>query len=275
MRFFEQNDFVKNIVDILDVLVVAILIYWVLKIIRGTKAVYMLLGLAVAVFVFWFSSFMGFYTLSWLLSHLFSSLILIIVVVFQSDIRRVLMRMGSTPVLSMMSTPQDQKIIEEIVKASVSLANRKVGALIVLERDANILDYLELGVQVDATLSKELLMSIFHPTSPIHDGAVVIQKNRILAAGCFLPIAVSSRLGVEVGTRHRAAVSITEETDAVVVIVSEERGWISFAADGQLTYGLDGAALRRVLIEHLQPQRFSIKRAWREIKNLQPFSPPR
>lgn len=269
---FEKQTFLRILLDILDVFAVSFLIYWVLRLIRGTKAVYMLLGLSVAVLAFWVSKFSGLYTLSWLFSHLFSSLLLIVVVVFQSDIRRVLTRMGSTPVLSMISTPQDIKIVEEIVRAAVSLANKKIGALIVLERDAHVLDYLEIGIKVESLVSKELLMSIFHPSSPIHDGAVIIQKDRILAAGCFLPMTVSSRLNVEVGTRHRAAVSITEETDAVVVIVSEEKGWISFAADGKLTYGMDGPALRKLLLSNFEPNRFSIKKTLREIKNLQPFS---
>ncbi|MCB0308316.1 MAG: diadenylate cyclase CdaA [Bdellovibrionales bacterium] len=272
MSFFDDFDFLRFFIDILDIFVVALLIYWLLRLIRGTKAVYMLLGLAVAIFAYWVSSFVGLHTLSWLLSHLFGSLLLIVVVVFQSDIRRVLTRMGSTPMLSMISSPQDQKVIDEIVKASVTMANKKIGALIVLEREAHILDYLEMGIRLESLVYKEMLLSIFHPSSPIHDGAVVIQKNRILAAGCFLPMTISTRLGVEVGTRHRAAVSITEETDAVVVVVSEEKGWISVASEGHLTYGLDGTALRRILIDQMQPQRFSIQRAWRDVKKFKPFS---
>ena len=263
-----ESGFVRWVLDVFDVVLVAAIIYWVLRALRGTKAVYMLLGLSVGLLVFWMANFAGLYTLTWLLSHLFSSLLLIVIVVFQSDIRRVLTRMGMTPVLPANRSPQDSRVIEEIVKATVSMANKKIGALIVLEKEASILEYLEIGVRMDSLISRELLMSIFHPSSPIHDGAVVIQKDRILAAGCFLPMTGSTRLGVEVGTRHRAAISITEETDVVVVIVSEEKGWISFASNGHLTYGMDGAALRRLLVEHFQPQAFSLKRAWRQMKNI-------
>lgn len=273
MKANPDSGFLRVLLDFLDVALVAGLIYGALKALRGSKAVYMLLGLAVGLLVFWLATFSGLYTLSWLLSHLFSSLLLITVVVFQNDIRRVLTRMGMTPVLPTAGSPQDSRIIEEIVKATVTMANKKIGALIVLEKEASVLEYLEIGVRMDSLISRELLLSIFHPSSPIHDGAVVVQKGRILAAGCFLPMTGSSPLGVEVGTRHRAAISITEETDVVVVIVSEEKGWISFATNGHLTYGMDGAALRRLLVEHFQPQALSFKRVWKQMRNLSVFNP--
>ncbi len=241
-------------VDVLDILVVSFLIYWVLRLIRGTRAVYMLVGLTVIVAVYWLSSLGGLYTLNWILSHFLGSLLLIVVVVFQNDIRRLLTRAGRTPVFSVMTSPQDWKVVEELVKASISLANKKIGALMVLERNANVLDYVETGINLDALISRELIWSIFHPSSPIHDGAVIVQKGRIVAAGAFLPLAMSSHVDAELGTRHRAAIGLTEETDALVIVVSEEKGWISVAREGRLTRGLDGPGLRRFLVEEMGPR---------------------
>lgn len=256
----------RFVIDFLDILAVAFIVYWILRLIRGTRAVYMLLGLAVAIAVYWVSTYGELYTLNWLLSNFFGSLLLIVVVVFQNDIRRALTQMGRTPLFSVMASPQDLRVIEELVKTSVSLANKKIGALIVIERDANVMDYLDKGVSIDGVVSKELLTSIFLPVSPIHDGAAVIQKGRVTAAGCFLPLTMNPRFGVEVGTRHRAAIGITEETDAAVIVVSEERGWISLAVEGRITKGMDGKALRNLLIQYVQPQAPFIRRFWKYLR---------
>jgi uncharacterized protein (TIGR00159 family) len=256
----------RVLVDSIDIIVVAFFIYWVLRFIRGTRAVNMLIGLAMAVTFFWLSSWGELYTLNWIFSNLFSSLLLVVVVVFQNDIRRALTQLGRTPLFSAFGLRQDAKIVEELVKASVSLANKKIGALIVIERDANVLEYLDVGVMMDSLISKELLTSIFLPVSPIHDGAVVIQKGRITAAGCFLPLTMNPRFGVEVGTRHRAAIGITEETDAAVIVVSEEKGWISLATEGRITRGVDGTALRKILLGYFQPQQSFFHRVWKQLR---------
>ncbi|MFH1263361.1 MAG: diadenylate cyclase CdaA [Pseudomonadota bacterium] len=254
--------------DLLDILVVAVLIYWLLRLIRGTRAVYMLFGLSVAGVIYWISSWWELYTVNWIFSSLFSSLLLIAVVIFQNDIRRALTQIGRSPIFSLVASPQESIVVEELVKASTSLANKKIGALIVIERDANVLDYVDVGVPLDAVVSKELLTSVFHPVSPLHDGAVILQKGRITAAGCFLPLTMNPRFGVEVGTRHRAAIGLTEETDAAVIVISEEKGWISLASEGRITRGVDGAALRKILHGYLRPQGSIYHRFWRRIRRI-------
>jgi diadenylate cyclase len=255
-------------VDLLDILFVAFLIYWVLRLIRGTRAVYMLFGLSVAGAIYWVSSWWELYTVNWIFSSFFGSVLLIAVVVFQNDIRRALTQIGRSPIFSVMASPQESQIVEELVKASISLANKKIGALIVIERDANVMDYVDIGVPLDALVSKELLTSVFHPVSPMHDGAVVLQKGRVTAAGCFLPLTMNPRFGVEVGTRHRAAIGLTEETDAAVIVISEEKGWISLASEGRITRGVDGAALRKILLGYLKPQTSLYHRAWKRVRQL-------
>ena len=249
-------------VDLVDIGLVAFFIYWILHLIRGTRAVYMLVGLVVAVIMYWLSSFGELYTVNWILSNFFGSLFLVIVVIFQDDLRRMLTRIGHTQWIYSLGPSQENQVIEELVKTSVSLANKKIGALIVLERDANVTEYVDVGITLDAVVSKELITSIFLPTSPLHDGAIVLQKGRLTAAGCFLPLTMNPSVGVEVGTRHRAAIGLTEETDSVAIVVSEEKGWISLVVDGRITKGLDGAALRKMLIKYVQPQVTPLRRLW-------------
>jgi diadenylate cyclase len=247
-EFFESHFF-----DFIDIGVVSLLIYWVLRLIRGTRAVYMLLGLAIFVSIYWLSDVAQLDTLHWILSKLFGSLLLVVVVVFQNDIRRMLTQIGRTPFFSAFGSSQEGEMIEELVKTAVSLANKKIGALIVLERNADLSDYVEVGTKLDAVPSKEILTSIFLPSSPIHDGAVLIQKGRITAAGCFLPLTLNPQVDSDYGTRHRAAIGLSEETDAIVIVVSEERGWISVVVEGRVMKGLDGLALRKLLLGHFRP----------------------
>lgn len=261
------------LVDVVDIGLVAVMIYWILRLVRGTRAAYMLLGLTVAVAVYWASSQGELYTMNWILSNFFGSLLLIVVVVFQNDIRRALTQVGQTPFFAPLSGPQDFKVMEDLVRTCVSLANKKIGALIVLERDANVMDYVEVGVRLDAALSKELLTSIFLPVSPLHDGAVVVQKAKVVAAGCFLPLTMNPRFGVEYGTRHRAAIGLTEETDSVVIIVSEEHGWISVAIEGRVTTGVDGAGLRKLLLEYFKPHVSPLRKIWRQWHRPRPELP--
>ncbi len=246
--------------DVLDILMVACLIYWILRLIRGTRAVYMLVGLAMAVAIYRISQALQLNTLSWILSNFFGSLLLVIVVVFQNDIRRVLTQVGRTRLFSGFGFSQESELVEELVRTSVSLANKKIGALIVLERNADVSDYVEIGVKLDGVLSKEIMTSIFLPTSPIHDGAILIQKGRITAAGCFLPLTLNPQVGTEYGTRHRAAIGLTEETDAVVIVISEEKGWVSLVSEGRVTRGLDAPGLRKMLLEYFNPGFSSVRR---------------
>jgi uncharacterized protein (TIGR00159 family) len=246
--------------DGVDILLVTFVIYRILLLIKGTRAVQILVGLAMAGLAYAASEFFELFTLHWILSAFLSSMILVVVVLFQNDIRRALAHMGMNSLWAYReSSSADAQAIEELMKACVSLANKRVGALVVLQRETELKDHVEPGVRVDAELSKELLISIFLPYSPIHDGAVLVKDRRILQAGCFLPLSTRHDLDKELGTRHRAAVGLTEETDAVVIVVSEERGAISLVLNGRITRNLDGASLRRVLLR-LFPLRSEARR---------------
>ncbi|MEW6488757.1 MAG: diadenylate cyclase CdaA [Thermodesulfobacteriota bacterium] len=240
--------------DVVDILLVALVIYRIFVLIKGTRALQMLVGMAVVVAAFVASQVFEFFTLNWILSAFLSSIILVVVVLFQNEIRRALVHVGVNPFLSAKEGSADGgQVVEELMKAAVSLANKKIGALIVLQRETDLRDYVEDGVRLDAALSKELLLAVFIPYSPIHDGAVIVRSDRVLWAGCFLPLTTRLDVDKELGTRHRAALGITEETDAVVVVVSEETGGISVALNGRLTRHLDGATLRRVLLKLFPP----------------------
>jgi diadenylate cyclase len=247
VRLFEHERWLRLGLDFLDVFLVAFLIYSILRLIRGTRSINMLIGLGIFIFTFWISSVAELYTLNWVLHHFLGNLLIIIVLLFQNEIRRFLARVGQTPFFSLLNETQDSKTIDEIVRACISLSNKKIGALIVMEKEAGLSDYLELGVNVDGAVSKELLTTIFLPASPIHDGAVIIQKGRVAYASCFLPLSMNQDLDSDLGTRHRAAVGISEETDALVITVSEEKGWISVAQNGKILRGIDGVALRKLL----------------------------
>ncbi|MBI4690225.1 MAG: TIGR00159 family protein [Nitrospirae bacterium] len=235
--------------DILDIFIVSILLYRLLLLIKGTKAVQMLIGLGVLMIASVFSTHIGLYTMDWIIQSFWAQIVIALIVLFQPEIRRALAQMGETPFLQSFTSAEELKSLEEIVKATVALANRKIGALIVIERETSLKEFVEIGTPLDAKVTREILLSIFHPTSPIHDGAVVIRGNRIIAAGCFLPITLKADVDKSIGTRHRAGLGLTEETDAVVVIVSEETGGISMAIGGKLETRLDMGTLRDILTD--------------------------
>ncbi|MCX8033742.1 MAG: diadenylate cyclase CdaA [Thermodesulfovibrio sp.] len=242
-RFFTQ----LRLQDLIDIVIVSYIIYKVFLLVKGTRAARMLIGVGVLLTLSLFSRFLELYTLDWLIQSFWTQIIIVLIILFQPEIRKALAQMGETPIFHRFSSAGEMKTIEEIVKASQSLATKKIGALIVFERDVSLSEYIEIGVPLDAKVTKELLMSIFHPTSPIHDGALIIKGNKALAAGCFLPIKLGADLSKTYGTRHRAALGITEETDAVAVIISEETGAISLAVHGQLESNLDMEKLRHRL----------------------------
>lgn len=250
-------DVIHNIrlLDILDICIVAFIIYRIILLIKGTRAVQMLLGLAVVLIVYMGSRVGELHTLNWFLSNFLSSIILVIVVLFQNDIRRALMHVGRNPFLGGATYHEESHLIEELVKACVALANRKIGALIVVERETGIKDILESGTILDATISSNLIRAIFMPTSPIHDGALVVQQGRLSLAGCFLPLTQGGNLSTELGTRHRAAIGLTELADAIAIVVSEETGKISVAVNGGMTRNLDATSLKKVLGRLLEPRK--------------------
>lgn len=242
--------------DVIDILVVAFLIYRILLLLQGTKALQMLAGLTVIILLYFFSEILELLTLNWILHTFMSSLLILIIIVFQDDIRKALAKIGTVPIARIQT--EYSFGIEEVVKAVTKLAEKKVGALIVFEREISLKDYLEGAVLLDAKVSEELLISIFNPKSPLHDGAVVISGGKIVAAGVVLPLSTNPDIAKDLGTRHRAGIGITEVSDAVAVIVSEERGEISLAVGGKISRDITPATLRKMLsqllgFETLQP----------------------
>ena len=233
--------------DSLDILVVAWCVYWLLMRIKGTRAAQMALGLLILVLAWRLSDLLELATVSFLLDNFLSSGLLILIVIFQADVRRALTRVGRGLFAS--TRTQAAHTIEEIVRACQALAQRRVGALVAIEREVQIDEFVEQGTPLDAELSRDLLISLFLPYSPLHDGAVVVRRDRVASAGCILPLAMRGNVPGALGTRHRAAIGITEETDALVVVVSEESGKISLVAGGEIREDLDGPHLRQALLE--------------------------
>ncbi len=233
--------------DLLDILIVSFILYRLFLIIKGTRAVQMLVGLAILLFALIFSQWVELYTVDWLVTSFWSQIVIALIILFQPEIRRALALMGQNPFTTPLSAVEESRFVEEIIKACVSLANKRIGAIVVFEREIELKDIVEMGIPLDAKVSKELLTSIFLPYSPIHDGAVIIKDGRIISAGCFLPLTLSSDVSKTLGTRHRAAIGVTEETDSLVIVVSEETGTISVIMGGKMTKELDAASLRRIL----------------------------
>ena len=235
--------------DCLDIGLVAVLIYWALVILRGTRAMQVAIGLCLVFVGYLFARRVGLVTVTTILDSVLAYLAVIVVIIFQSDIRRARARWGRRPLLRGQRTAKETQTIEEVIKAAGTLAQKRIGALIAFERSAALDEFIERGAEVDASVSKELLHSIFVPSfeNPMHDGAVVIREGRIWQAGVFLPMAGTAGGDRTLGARHRAGLGITEETDAVVVVVSEERGAISLCFDGNIVRNLDVTSLRDAL----------------------------
>jgi diadenylate cyclase len=241
-------------VDVLDILIVAFLVYQLLQFIRGTHAVQMALGGMVLVLVYFVSQWFNLEAVNWLLRTFMPYVVFGIIVVFQAEIRKVLAHLGKPPLLGAFSKQRTEEVIDEVVLASTSLAAQRTGAIVVLEREMGLRAYIETGIGLDALLTYDLLISIFNPGTPLHDGAVIVQGNRIAAAACFLPLTVNPELSRQLGSRHRAAIGVTEDTDAVAVVVSEETGTISVVVGGRIRRDLDGRSLKWALLEALDVQ---------------------
>lgn len=234
--------------SLLDILFVWFIFYQILLLIRGTRALQMVLGILVFLILYLLSSGLKLYTLNWMITSFWSQLVLALLIVFQPEIRKALARVGKSPLLFGFSPAELPLDIDEIVKTVQTFSKRGVGAIMVLERGTDLSEITEIGVGIDAAISQELLVSLFLPYSPLHDGAVIIRRNRIVAAGCFLPISLSPNVSRTLGTRHRAAIGITEETDAVALVVSEETGQISLVIAGRIHPLDDMTDLRNHLI---------------------------
>ncbi len=245
--------------DLADIALVTFVVYQGILLVRGTRAMHMLLGLGVVFVTLVISQQLHLYTINWIINSFLSSLILVVIILFQNDVRRALARLGRGPFFGVAGDPAST--LEEVVRTAVGLASRMTGGLIVLERHIGLGEYMAAGVPLDARVSRELLMTIFQPPAPLHDGAAIISGERVKAARCVLPLSPNPELGRQMGTRHRAALGLSEETDAVCVVVSEERGRVSVAVGGRLTPDLDAVALRNLLFELFEIQRNRHRRA--------------
>lgn len=227
-----------RLIDLLDVAIVAFIVYRVLLLIKGTRAMQMLTGLGILAIGFFLSSALELFTTHWLLSHFFDYLVLIVIVLFQDDLRRALTNVGKNPFFSSASTEAERANVDEIARAATRLARERIGGLVVLERETGLKNFIETGSKIDSQVKAELIYSIFVPTSPIHDGAVIITGGRIAAAGCFLPLSKDPNIDKRYGTRHRAALGITEDSDAIVVLISEEAGEAHLVKNGKIITNL-------------------------------------
>ena len=241
LGFFHFTPF--SIRDVIDIALVAFIFYRFLLLMKGTRGVQMTFGIVMLLLFYWVTRYYRLTAVQWLLSNVLTYIVFGIIVLYQNEIRRGLTGIGKTSIWGRHRRRADNGF-EEIVLAATTLASKKIGALVVIERDIGLRNYVESGIALDAMLTYDLLVTIFSPNTPLHDGAVIVQHNRIIAAGCFLPLTLDPYLSKELGTRHRAAIGITEETDAVAIIVSEETGTISMAIGGEITRDLDGASLR-------------------------------
>ncbi|PKR82703.1 diadenylate cyclase CdaA [Heyndrickxia camelliae] len=269
---FTVLDYLSSIVDIL---LVWFVIYKLLMVIRGTKAVQLLKGIIVIVLARALSGVLGFNTLSWMIDKVITWGFLGVIIIFQPELRRALEQLGRGRLFSRGNVQEDEernRIIEALVKATSYMAKRRIGALISFERETGLSDYIETGIPLNSTISSELLINIFIPNTPLHDGAVILQKNQIAAAACYLPLSESPFISKELGTRHRAAIGISEVTDSVTIVVSEETGGVSLTKNGELHRDLTIEQFKQLLEKELfdlnhDKQASSSKWNWRVKKH--------
>jgi len=244
-----------RLIDLLDIGIVAFIVYRVLLLIKGTRAMQMLTGLGILGIGFYLSSMFELFTTHWLFSYFFDYLILIVIVLFQDDLRRALTHVGKNPFFSAASAEEEREMVDDISRAAIRLAKEKMGALIVIERETGLKNFIDTGSRLESRVKAELLYAIFIPTSPIHDGAVIITGGKLAAAGCFLPLSKDPNIDKRYGTRHRAALGLTEDTDAIVVLVSEEAGEAHLVKNGKITTNLNEQELRQSLAALLEISR--------------------
>ncbi len=248
-----MNNWQFGVLDAIDIMVVAVVVYFFLRLVRGTRAVQMLIGIAIVVVAYEMARTFGLFTVEWMFGHFFSAFMVILVVLFQQEIRRALMRVGVNP-LTTGNTPAEA-MLDILVESAFSLVHRGWGGLLVIERETGLRHLYESGVEMNAPLRPDMIQALFCPDAPMHDGAVIICHEagggRIMAARVLLPLAQATAVPGDFGTRHRAAVGLTEETDALVIVVSEERGDIHLVEEGRLGASLSSLELRDALEQHL------------------------
>lgn len=244
------------LLHLLDIALVSALIYHFLLLLKGVgMALRLMLWLAVAFFIFLGARLVGLESLGWLLEGFFSTSLLIVAIIFQHDIRRALVSLSRNQGRHLSLLDETGELLDELHSAVISLASRQIGALIVLERGMSLDNFLSVGTDIDAKVTSELITSIFLPYSPIHDGAVIIQGGKLTKAGCFLPLSQNPELDKSFGTRHRAAIGLTEIVDAVVIVISEETGRVALASHGRIQEHIEASALRKELKRHLVSRR--------------------
>jgi diadenylate cyclase len=239
---------------VLDILVIAAILYYFLNLLKGTRAVQMVVAILLLVACYYGARWLRLEMVEWLLTTLVPYAGIALIILFQTEIRSALARVGSSAFWQRFSAQDPSEVLDDVVLAVRHFAQNRIGALIVLEREVGLRTYIESGIPLEATLSYDLLLAIFHPQSPLHDGAVILQKNRVAAAACFLPLSLNPAISTQLGTRHRAAIGVTEESDAIVVLVSEQTGAIALAAGGALELNLTveqlGQRLQEMLARH-------------------------
>jgi diadenylate cyclase len=261
--YFTDSTWHDWIKDIIDVGIVAYIIYKMMELVRGTRAVQLLKGIVVLVATWAISTWFDLYTLKWLMNQMFTFGIVTVLIIFQPELRRVLEQLGRGKLFSRSSSIDGSGLseqIDEIIRAVRSMAKRKVGALIVFERKTGVSEMIESGIALESKISSELLMNIFTPNSPLHDGAVIIRGSQIMAAGCYLPLSENPFISKELGTRHRAAIGVSEVSDAISLIVSEETGQISLSINGLIVRDINEESLISKLHEELSPDKDTVKK---------------
>ncbi len=272
---FTDFPLLKLLTNTVDILLVWFVIYKIIMIVRGTKAIQLLKGIFVIVIVKVISDQFHLQTLGWMMQNVLTWGFVIIAIIFQPELRRALEQLGRGRFFSRMSTQvgdDQEKLIEAITKAVDYMAKRRIGALISVERETGMSDYIETGIPLESKITSELLINIFIPNTPLHDGAVVIQKNTVAAAACYLPLSESPFISKELGTRHRAALGISEVTDSITVVVSEETGSVSLTKNGELHRDLKPDVFKEMLVKELltqskENQTSSVRWSWRGKKN--------
>lgn len=244
---------------IIDILLVSIVFYYLFLLLKGSRAVHIIIGLAILAFIFILSNILHLFATGWLLDRFLTIILVAIPVIFQQELRRGLEKLGQTKIFSNNEFNASDILISNLVEASMTMAQNKIGALIVLHNDVSLNEYAETGVQINGKVSKELLLNIFFPKSPLHDGAVIIKGDKILAAACILPHSykISDHT---LGTRHKAAIGLAENTDAHIIVVSEEKGTISYAHNGRLDRNITPEKLQKFLEEFYKPKPKKIKK---------------
>ena len=270
IKSLQENPF-ELITLIIDLAIVIFLIYYFLKIVKGSRAWQLIKGIVLLVVITWLSGLFNLKILNWILTGIMNLGVIAIIVIFQPELRRGLEQLGTNKFAKFFGIDKDlatktKEDIYKIVIAATELSKTKIGALIVIERDIKIQDIISSGIPMNADVSPQLLVNIFEPKTPLHDGAVVISNNKIAAAACVLPLADDKDIAKELGTRHRAAIGISKESDSIVVVVSEETGKISVAKDGTLIADLREDSLKKILITNVVTKRFAVEKQERKEK---------